>query len=290
VKALYDAGVPIALGTDAGMTGTPHGVSTLREFELLVKAGLTPTQALVAGTQTSAKILGLDKDRGTIAVGKRADIVLIDGTPWSNIADVHKIAQVLVDGRLVVGAGAPALPAANAADRLPSVTVPALIDDFERADRRSSLDTLRLETPDGGHDRSVEITQVVPRDDGGKALALAARMAVKEDPYAGVAIPLTRGSVTPVKLAGYTGLRFDVKGDGAYVVRLNGLDGSWEADVTGGSDWGAVDLPFSAFKPVARRGEEGAAFTGDGIVQVEIGGTREAGERMWLQIDNVRFY
>jgi hypothetical protein len=50
VKALHDAGVTIALGTDAGMPGTPHGSSTLHEMELLVKAGLTPTQALMAGT------------------------------------------------------------------------------------------------------------------------------------------------------------------------------------------------------------------------------------------------
>jgi imidazolonepropionase-like amidohydrolase len=290
VKALFDAGVPIALGTDAGMPGTPHGPSTLHEMELLVQAGLTPAQALVAGTQTSAKIMRIDADRGTIAVGKRADIVLIDGTPWTNIKDVYKVSQVLIDGKLAFGTGAPALPAANQTDRLPSISVPALIDDFERDDRRSSIDTLRVDTPDGGIDRSVEITQTVPREDGGKALSLSARMAVKEAAYAGFAIPLSRGSITPAKISGYKGVRFDLKGDGPYTVRLNGLDGVWEASVQGAEGWSTVELPFAQFKPVERRGKVGPAFTGDGITQVEFGGSRGPGKRMWLQVDNVRFY
>jgi imidazolonepropionase-like amidohydrolase len=290
VKALFDAGVPIALGTDAGMPGTPHGVSTLQEMELLVKAGLTPTQALVAGTATSARIMRLDADRGTIAVGKRADIVLIDGQPWQNIADVHKISHVFIDGRLVSGAGAAALPAANAVDRLPSAKVAALVDDFERSDKRSALDTLRLETPDGGHDRTVEITQILPRDGGGHMLALSAKMAVKDDPYAGFAVPLTRGSVVPVDVSAYKGVRLEVKGDGAYRVRINGLDGSWEADVAAGAQWATLELPFAAMKAVARGRQAGKPWTGDGITQIEIGGTRPGGERMWLQVDNISFY
>jgi imidazolonepropionase-like amidohydrolase len=75
-----------------------------------VRAGLTPAQALVAATQTSAKVMRLDADRGTIAPGKRADILLIDGKPWENIADIHKITQVYIDGRLVSGVGAPPCP------------------------------------------------------------------------------------------------------------------------------------------------------------------------------------
>ncbi|MCJ2184847.1 CIA30 family protein [Novosphingobium sp. 1949] len=293
VKVLFDAGVPIALGTDAGMPGTPHGASTLHELELLVKAGLTPSQALVAGTRTSAQILRVAKDRGTIAVGKRADLVLFSGKPWQDIGDIHKLYRVYIDGKLVSGEGAPPLPAANLTDRLPSVTVPALIDDFERSDRRSSLDTLRLETGDGGMDRTVEITQVVPRTEGGvgrKALSLSARMAQKDNAYAGFAVPLTRGSVTPVKLAGYTGLRFEVSGEGDYTVRLNGLDGVWEASISRQPGWGTVELPFSAFTPVARGKKPGAAFTGDGITQVELGGSRQPGERLWMLVDNLRFY
>ena len=98
VKVMHDAGVQIGVGTDAGETGTPHGSSTLLEMQLLVKAGLTPAQALVAGTKTSAQMMGLDKDRGTIEVGKRADLVLIDGKPWITIDDVTRTDSVLIDG------------------------------------------------------------------------------------------------------------------------------------------------------------------------------------------------
>lgn len=290
VKALHDAGVMIAVGTDAGMPGTPHGRSTLHEMELLVKAGMTPSEALVAGTRNSAKVLRIDGDRGTIAVGKRADIVLIDGTPWTTITDLYKTAQVLIDGKLMSGPGAPPLPVGNAAKYLPSVTVPALIDDFERPDKRSTLDTVRLENPDGGLDRTVEITQIVPRDEGGKMLSLSAKMSIKNNAYAGVIVPLTRGSVTPVKIAMYKGVTFDIKGAGDFIVRINGLEGAWEARVSGTDGWTTAQLPFTAFTPITGRGATGAAFTPDGITQVEIGGTRPAGQYLWLSIDNIRFY
>jgi len=102
-KALFDAGVAVGLGTDAGMPGTKHGFSTLHEMELLVRAGLTPSQALAAGTSVSARLMAQDNDRGTIAVGKRADLVLIKGAPWKDIADVHKTDRVFIDGKLVFG-------------------------------------------------------------------------------------------------------------------------------------------------------------------------------------------
>ncbi len=57
------------------------------------------------------------------------------------------------------------------------------------------LDTLRLHTPDGGMDRSFKISHVVPRDGGGNALWVFAKLSIKHAPYAGIAIPLMRGSV-----------------------------------------------------------------------------------------------
>ena len=290
VKTMYDAGVRVGLGTDAGMPGTLHGRSTLREMELLVEAGLTPSQALVAATSSSAKIMHQDGDRGTIAAGQRADIVLIDGKPWDRIADVYKVSQVLIDGRLVYGTGAPALPPANARTQLASATIGSLVDDFERTDQRSSLDTLRLETPDGGMDRTLEISQIVPRDGGGHALSVSARLSVKDDPYAGIAIPLTRGSVRGVDLRGYKGVRVDLRGNGAYTLKLNGFGGSWAAPVSASDGWTTVDVPFSALKPVLVGKRVGAPWSADGLVQVELGATRDPGERIWMQIDNVRFY
>lgn len=289
-KALFDAGVPIGVGTDAGMPDTPHGASTIRELELLVRAGLSPAQVLTAATSVSARILHLDQDRGTIAPGKRADLILVNGKPWDNIADIHKIDRVFIDGKLVIGSGAPALPIGNRSDRLPSGQVAALVDDFERADGRSSLDTLRLETGDGGLDRTVEISQVVPRDGGGHALLLSARMAQKAEAYAGVAIPLTRGSVRPVDLHRYKGIRLEVKGTGSYSLQFNGLDGRWTTDFQAGESWTTIEVPFSELKAVATRKGAGPAWTSDGIVQVELGAQRAPGERIAFEFDDIRFY
>jgi imidazolonepropionase-like amidohydrolase len=291
VKILHDAGVPIALGTDAGMPGTPHGSSTLHEMELLVQAGLTPTQALIAGTANSAKVLDMLADRGTIEVGKRADLVLIAGRPWENISDVRKTERVFIDGRQVVGPGI-SLPAANSAGAMPVLKARALIDDFERADGRTSLDTLRTDDMDGGHDRSVQVSQVFTRPDGGKALLLAAKMAVKADPYAGVVVPLSRGSVEPVDASAFKGVRLDVRGDGGkYELKLAGVSGRWEAEIDAGPQWKTVEVPFSAFKPAGRRGGGPApAWTGTDLQQVLIGGSRIGGARYWLEADNINFY
>lgn len=288
VKAMFDAGVPIGLGTDAGMAATPHGEATLHEFELLVRAGLTPAEALIAGTATSARILGLDGDRGTITPGKRADLVLVDGQPWNRIADVRRIDRVIIDGRLVVGAGAPPLPAGNFSDRLPSVAVGAAIDDFQRADERTSLDTLRLETADGGIDRSVQITQIVPRD-GGRALQLTARLALKRDAYAGVAFPLTRGSVRPATLARYKAVRFASKGVGTIVVTLNGADGRWRAQVRGTGRWSTHRVAFASLRPVASGTGQARDWTGSAIYQVEIGAHGSPGGSISLELDDLRF-
>lgn len=288
LKRLSDAGVLVALGTDAGMEHTPHGVSTLREMELMVRAGLTPTQALMAGTANSARALDLLSDRGTIEKGKRADLVLVKGTPWVDIADVRKTERVFVDGRQVFGPDAQ-LPAANAAVAPAATPAQALIDDFERADGRSSLDTLRTEDPDGGLDRTVEIAQRIAREGGGHALSLSARMAAKARPEAGVIIPLSRGSIRPVDARAFKGVRFDVRGDGAYDLVLKGVASRWAAPFTGQPEWRTVEVPFAALKGRPWRGEA-QPFTGADLVEVEFSGSRGAGERMWLEIDNVRFY
>ena len=88
--------VLIALGTDAGVF--PHGTNA-REFQLLVEwGGLTPMQAIVAGTANSAKLLGWDDKVGTLAAGKLADIVAVEGDPLNNIRNLQKIVFVMKDG------------------------------------------------------------------------------------------------------------------------------------------------------------------------------------------------
>lgn len=201
---------------------------------------------------------------------------------------MRKIDRVLIDGKLVVGPGAPPLPEGNGATRLPSVPVAALIDDFERADRRTSLDTLRLEDTDGGISRSVEITQIVPRGEG-HALQLTARMAIKKDAYAGVSFPMTRGSVQPVTLQRYGAVRFALKGAGSYTVRFTGEGGSWTAEVQGTRDWSAHTVPFSALRPESSPRRAGIPWTGEAIYEVEIGASRGAGQTVSFEIDDLRF-
>lgn len=289
VKTMFDAGVPIALGTDAGMPGTLHGDATLRELELLVRAGLKPAQALVVGTSVSAKLMRLDGDRGTIQPGKRADILLVDGKPWEIISDIRRVDRVLIDGKLVVGRGAPQLPAGNQALRLPSAPVASLIDDFERPDGRTSLDTLRLETNDGGMDRTVEITQIVPRG-AGHALEIAARMATKANAYAGVAFPLHRGSVRPADLRKFTGLRLSLQSKGHYVIRLTGADGTWSTTIEGERDWKVFEVPFASLEPATSLRRSSYAWTGDAIYQIEIGASRAPSTKVSFQIDDLNFF
>jgi imidazolonepropionase-like amidohydrolase len=287
-KTLHDAGVIIALGTDAGMPGTPHGVSTLHEMELMVRAGMTPAEALIAGTAKSAKVINQLADRGTIEVGKRADLVLIKGEPWKTISDVRKTDRVFIDGKLVFGPGAPPMTA-NQATTMPSIPAKALIDDFERADGRSSLDTLRTDDPDGGLDRTVEVSQVIARGDQGKALSINARMAMKAKPSAGVIIPLTRGSIQPVDATAFKGVRFEVRGDGDYALGVSTSGARWAAPFSAGSTWKTVEVPFSALKAASERNAK-AEWTATDLTEVEFMGGRKGGEKLWLEVDNVVFY
>jgi hypothetical protein len=242
----------------------------------------------MAGTALSAKVINLLGDRGTIEKGKRADLVLIKGEPWKTIGDVRKTDRVLIDGKLVFGPGAPPMTA-NQATTLPSIPAKPGIDDFERADGRSSLDTLRTDDPDGGLDRTVEVSQVIARGDQGHALSINARMSMKPRPYAGVIIPLTRGSIQPVDARAFKGVRFEVRGDGDYALGVSTAGGRWSAPFSADSAWKTVEIPFSALKPAGERGAKGE-WTGSDLTEVEFMGGRKGGEKLWMEIDNVDLY
>jgi len=93
VAALHRAGVPILAGTDAPSPGLAHGLSLHRELELLVRCGLTPSQALAAATSVPARVFGFH-DRGRIAPGLRADLLLVDGDPTADVRATRAIAGV----------------------------------------------------------------------------------------------------------------------------------------------------------------------------------------------------
>lgn len=97
LTSLAKAGVPILAGTDAGNPATWYGISMHRELELLVKAGLTPAQALTAATSAPAKAYRLT-DRGRIAKGMKADLLLIEGDATKDILQTRNLVEVWKNG------------------------------------------------------------------------------------------------------------------------------------------------------------------------------------------------
>jgi imidazolonepropionase-like amidohydrolase len=97
VNKLRAAGVPIVAGTDG------FGIELVRELELYVDGGMTPAQALSTATIVAARNVGADKRTGSIAVGKEADLLLVDGDPSKRIGDLRHVDQVMSDGVLMDG-------------------------------------------------------------------------------------------------------------------------------------------------------------------------------------------
>lgn len=95
---LLDAGVILLAGTDAGETGTAHGASMHDELALLVAAGMSPGNALSAATRIPAEQFGLS-DRGVVAIGKRADLLLVEGDPTRDVSASRAIVGVWKLGR-----------------------------------------------------------------------------------------------------------------------------------------------------------------------------------------------
>jgi imidazolonepropionase-like amidohydrolase len=97
VARLQSANVRIALGTDAGPGDQFFGWGVQYELETMVALGLTPMQAIVSGTRTSADVAGL-KQLGTVAAGKSADFIVLDANPLDNIVNSRKINKVYLRG------------------------------------------------------------------------------------------------------------------------------------------------------------------------------------------------
>ena len=109
VKALHDAGVPILAGTDAPLRASPPGFAIHDELALLVRAGLTPLEALRAATSNAASYFAAADSLGSVAAGRVADLVLLDANPLADIANTRRISAVLANGRVYDEAGRLAL-------------------------------------------------------------------------------------------------------------------------------------------------------------------------------------
>jgi imidazolonepropionase-like amidohydrolase len=99
LKRVHAAGIPVALGTDAGNPLTLHGASVFMELEAMQAAGLAPGDVVVAATRNAGRVLGLDST-GTITPGAVADLIVLDADPLANIANVRQIALVVRRGEI----------------------------------------------------------------------------------------------------------------------------------------------------------------------------------------------
>jgi imidazolonepropionase-like amidohydrolase len=98
MKELHDGGVKFLLGSDAPQVWNVPGFSVHREMKQMAAAGLTPYQILVSGTKNVGDYFGAANEFGTITTGKRADIVMLDANPLSDISNTSRIAGVMLRG------------------------------------------------------------------------------------------------------------------------------------------------------------------------------------------------
>jgi imidazolonepropionase-like amidohydrolase len=96
IGALHHAGIRIVAGTDQ----TVPGYSLHREIELYAQAGFTPMEAIQAATIVPARVMGVDKELGTVEVGKRADVIILGGNPLEDIHNTRKVEYVITNGTM----------------------------------------------------------------------------------------------------------------------------------------------------------------------------------------------
>ncbi len=289
VRRLSAAGIPIGVGTDAGVAGTYHGWATLHEMELLVDSGLTPLEAITAGTGTSARLVGEEHDRGTIAAGKIADLVLIQGSPDIHIEEIERTSTVFLGGKQLDPKQLEVAIQAPEFTPLPVHPIAKLVDDAERPDGRTNLDTLPVNATDPGTDHSRMLFARTLHGNG-HARTVLARMGSKAKPSADLVLPLTRGGVELADVSAFRGISFAVRGEGTYKLLIDsyGIDRSnWlAAPFNGTVKWRTVKLPFPAFQ--SKDTVSQFPLRSLRALHFELAG--DAGADAWLEIDDVKFY
>lgn len=290
-RALREAGVKVALGTDAGVVGTYHGWAVLRELELLVESGMTPLEALRAATATSAECLGVADDRGSIQPGKRADLVLIEGKPHTDIRDVWNVRRVFLDGR-EIERGKLIEAIQNPNPIVPDVSpAPVWIDDFESEDGRARTGALWRADFEAGQLTTAVAYDRIGRSSGDHCLSALIRFAANPEPFARLTLPLSRGGVAVVDATAFEGLDFEARGDGK--VRLtvetlevrDGDDFGFEFET--GPEWNRFRVPFSELR--RSQAEEGPGLNLSRLLSIGFRLDGQAGGKRHLEIDNLKF-
>ena len=266
VRRLHAAGIPILAGTDAGNPGTAHGAALHGELELLVQAGLTPAEALAAATSLPAKHFHLD-DRGRIAPGLRADLLLVNGDPTADITASRDIAAVYMNG-YKVSRQVPADEVARVGSA-PKAPDDPLISDFDGGKIASryghgwevTTDKLR----GGASTADLQWT-------AGGALGTPGALEVSGEIKTGFAFPWAGAMFFPTDQAfgalDYSAkheLDFFTRGDGRHysVMLFSGPQDALPAiqEFTTGPEWTEVRIPLSAFPGGTPALLRGLAFT-----------------------------
>ncbi|MEA2465037.1 MAG: hypothetical protein QOJ98_2784, partial [Acidobacteriota bacterium] len=264
VKQLRAAKVPILAGTDAGNPGTAHGSALHRELELLVEAGLTPTEALIAATSAPARAYALN-DRGRVGNGMRADLLLVNGDPTADITATRDIAGIWKAGvPFDRAAYAKSVASANAVTGAkPAGLESGAISDFDDGTMKSAFGagwTLSTDAMAGGKSKG-ELSVA----DG----ALVVRGTIAGPlPYAwsGAMFSPAAVSFQPADLSSKKALRFRAKGDGkTYRVMLFATSTGYTPLVksfTAGPDWTDQTFPFASFGNLDGRDLTAIIFAG----------------------------
>ncbi len=266
VKQLRAAGVAILAGTDAPNPGTAHGISMHRELELLVEAGLTPVEALAAATGAPARAFALT-DRGRVATGMRADLVLVDGDPTTSIVATRAIVTVWKGGvtldRVEVARTIAAQRASGGAPTL------GLVSGFDDGTTTSTFGMGWMVSTDqmaGG-----KSSAVIGVADGG-ASSTAKSLDVKgvvapELPYAwsGVMFMPNTVPMAATNLSKAREIRFWARGDGATYKLMVFAQSKGRAPITkefvAGADWKEFVFSISSFDGIDGHDIQGIAFT-----------------------------
>lgn len=259
--AMVKAGVPVLAGTDAGNPGTQYGISMHREVAALVEAGLTPVQALAAATSVPARAFKLGQ-RGRIATGYKADLLLVDGNPAADILATRRIVEVWKDGESANGLREArreqVARAVVAAGQSKGIALPA--------DGRISLFSVqRLGSPFGmgwgpstdsfaGGKSTVKLTPQAALPDGQVPLAIDATVAPGL-PFAwsGLAFMPAAQPMQPVDLSAARMVRFKVRGDGKryqFMAMSQGVQIPGAKSFTAGPEWAEVTVPFGELKGI----------------------------------------
>ncbi len=258
VRELKAAHVPILAGTDAPNPGTTHGASIHRELELLVRSGLTPTEALTAATATPAATFHL-KDRGEVAAGKRADLLLVKGDPTQDITATRDIVSVW---KLGVAADRDGYRAAvqKAKDEAVKNAATAksgsgLISNFDNGKPETNFGSGWVVSTDniaGG--KSTAEMKIVPGGANSDAYAMEISGVIDGGlPYAWGGVMFSPGSqvFAPVDLSAHKAITIWAKGDGqtyrAMIFTASGGRIPPQQTFVAGPEWKKYSFPFSGF-------------------------------------------